>query len=1111
MNDLLWTPWHKVVRIRDDLRSRDLSLSIFAADLCDVVMGRAKPIYQDPSEFFALTYPTYNLRSLARDVVNRLAGRNDKAVHQLQLTYGGGKTHTLVTLFHLVNDPVSLPNLPAVQEFVHHIGSVPNRARVAALPFDRLDPVKGMEVRSPDGSIRRFTYPWSVLAFQLGGEDGLAIIGSTGAEEREEPPFTNVLEDLLTLPRRDGLSTLILIDEVLMWARTKVGADPVWRHRLQDFFQCLTQAATNIDRSAIVASLLATLPSKSDDLGKEITNELYAIFRRESEEGIQPVEKEDVAEVLRRRFFTADSVRDRESFRPHVVAALKGIASLDEQTAREGKSAEDHLLQSYPFHPDLTDVFYTKWTNLEGFQLTRGILRTFALALRDAEAWDDSPLVGANVFLSELRASGVSEAARELTVVAETETYEGKKQAWTQILDGELAKGRNIQKSFPGLRHREVEQAVFATFIHSQPVGRKALTRELMVLLGHTRPDKIELGQALQRWSEESWFLDESAISEVETGPGGQKSLPKSWRLGSKPNLRQMHHDACARVNDLVEPKLIAEIGNLKALAAGVSAAGGKAHSLPNRPSEVEDDGEFHFAVLGPKAASDVGKPSAEARRFVDETTGPDRPRVYRNALVLVVPSPDGLEAARAAVRDYLGWEEVRFQLKVQPVDPVRQQMLASHVEGARKEVPSAIQRAFSIVVTVSEQNEVQAFKIAVGGGPLFNAVKADARSRIQDTAISAEAMLPEGPYDLWREGDASRRVKDLVGAFAQFPRLPKMLNRKAILDTLVGGCAEGTFVLRLTRPDRSFRTFWRTAPDDVALKDAGLEVVLPEAATLSDLSPALLAPGVLPCLWKTAEVALKDMWTYFAGGHVVNIQREGYEEPVAVPKSEQEVIETAVRSAVKTGKLWLTSGPASILAEEIPAGLLTEDAILQAPPPPLSPLEVMPEALPHAWEDGTTTAMSIAVGLSKKVGKTLPWITVREAVDGAIRVRLLERTIDSGAFPCDFAGAAAVKLRIPSVKPAGTSGAVDTPPASVPPGALVAQAELDTAAIQDLADAIGELRAAAAGYDLKFRLAIELSGKTPPPRDVVDKLNKVLKDISANFQLRLLDGPNIA
>src|SRR5213083_1561457 len=133
------TPWHEVVRLRDDLRTGELSLSLFAADLYDVAMGTAQPVYQDPSHFFALTYPTFNLRELAKDVLTRLAGKNEKAVRQLELTYGGGKTHSLITLYHLVSAPDQLPKLPAVDEFIQHVGMKPPKARVAVLAFDKLD------------------------------------------------------------------------------------------------------------------------------------------------------------------------------------------------------------------------------------------------------------------------------------------------------------------------------------------------------------------------------------------------------------------------------------------------------------------------------------------------------------------------------------------------------------------------------------------------------------------------------------------------------------------------------------------------------------------------------------------------------------------------------------------------------------------------------------------------------------------------------------------------------------------------------------------------------------------------------------------------------------
>lgn len=139
---------------------------------------------------------------------------------------------------------------------------------------------------------------------------------------------------------------------------------------------------------------------------------------------MQPVGKDDVAEVLRMRLFTLGSIQDRTKFSPQIVAALKGIANLDEQTNKEKNLAEQRFIQSYPFHPDLTEIFYTKWTQLAGFQRSRGVLRTFTLALRDGEAWDKSPLVGANVFIGDPTQASLSEAARELTNIATTEEYE---------------------------------------------------------------------------------------------------------------------------------------------------------------------------------------------------------------------------------------------------------------------------------------------------------------------------------------------------------------------------------------------------------------------------------------------------------------------------------------------------------------------------------------------------------------------------------------------------------------------------------------------------------------------------------------------------------------
>ena len=1095
-------PWHEVVKLREDVKTGELSLAVFAADLYDVVMQKGqRPVYEDPAQFFALTYPTYNLRELVKDVVLRLDGRSDKAYRKLSVNYGGGKTHTLISLLHLVNDPDALAGLPTVQEFEAHIGSRPPRARVAALCFDKIDVEAGVETPGPDGAVRMLKHPWSILAYQLAGPDGLRLIHAEGTDaERETPPAEPLMAALLSKPQEEGLSTLVLLDEVLMYMRAQADADPASRGRLLSFFQYLTQAVVKVDRCAMVASLLASDPRKHDDLGSELLRDVSEVFGRQMEVEASPVSKDDVAEVLRRRFFEPESIRDVGAFRPHVTSVVGSIAKLDPQTSKEQPSVEERFLSSYPFHPDMTDVFYTRWTQLEGFQRTRGILRTFAIALRDAEKWDTCPLIGPNVFLKTPGESGLAEAANELAASASVESGEGRNQAWTPILEGELAKARDIQAEATGLNHREIEQAVISVFLSSQPIGHKALTRELMLLLGAANPDKIELEKALHRWTEVSWFLDEAEVAAATEN--GSRDLPKAWRLGNRPNLRQMHDDACAnRVPPaLVESQLVNAIEKQRSLTMGAAAAGARVHTLPDSPRDVQDDGEFHYAILGPSAVSESGKPSAEARRFIDETTGPDRPRANRNAVVLAVPSRDGLDAARARIREHLGWLEVREQLKGQLIDPVREQMLANETESARKRVPDVVGQAYSIVVTLNESNEVQAFRITVGADLLFTLIKADRRSRIQETAISSEAMMPGGPYDLWAEGETSRRVKDLVSAFARFPKLPKMLRRKEILNTIGQGVVSGILAARIVRPDRTTKTYWRIPVEQHVLEDPDLEVLLPEAATLSDVDHTLLVYGSLPELWPATEITVENVHEYFSGEHTVTVPREGYDDTFFIPGCDSLHVDEAIVEAVEQGLLWMTNGPASILGEPVPPGILSPPAKLRPPPDPIAVDELMPSSIPEAWSEEKTNALAIATALSTKRGVTLPWFSVQTAIESAIRTRWLELGNDSAPWPSNLAGAQHVVLQTPTPDMIRDSkGGRYT---QRPMGMLVAEALLEAHGIQDLADQIPGITQAAAGSVLNFNIRIELGNDTAPDQAAVDKINDLLSEVSDDLKL---------
>jgi len=570
-----------------------------------------------------------------------------------------------------------------------------------------------------------------------------------------------------------------------------------------------------------------------------------------------------------------------------------------------------------------------------------------------------------------------------------------------------------------------------------------------------------------------------------------------------------MHAESARNIPDeMVDATLLDEIQKVKQLTKEASVLHVRVHNLPAHPSDVEDDGDFHYVVLGPQAACESGKPSSLAVRYLDETTGSNKPRVFRNALVIACPSKDGMEIARRRIREHLAWLDVQDKLgkkeagKEVKIDPVRATALMMNVDQAKKRVPEAILQAYCIVVTVSEKNEVQAFKLTLKDDSLFITIKEDERSRIRDTAITAEALLPDGPYDLWKDGEDCRRIKDLVGAFAQMPHLPKMLNVHAIHETLVRGCEEGAFVLRLPRPNRTFRTWWRTRPDDVSLKDAAMEVVLPEKAELSELPFDMLAKDKLPGLWKTEKILVKDAYQYFSGQTMVEIERGGYKEPMLVPKAPPAVIDAAVGDAVTKGLIWLISGPSSILAETVPAGIITSAAELRAPPAAVLATQVLPQALPDAWKDNKTTALSIATVLSQKAGLNLPWVTVREAIAGALQARFMDLDQGSGTWPCDFSGAKAVKL---AMAKAGSGRDPVKPVVQETLGVYRTEADLEPSEVQDLGESIPKLLNITAATDtpLRFHIRVEVgSEKKPADKAVVAKVNAELKKLKDGLTL---------
>ena len=214
------------------------------------------------------------------------------------------------------------------------------------------------------------------------------------------------------------------------------------------------------------------------------------------------------------------------------------------------------------------------------------------------------------------------------------------------------------------------------------------------------------------------------------------------------------------------------------------------------------------------------------------------------------------------------------------------------------------------------------------------------------------------------------------------------------------------------------------------------------------------------------------------------------------------------VGEAVAAGKVWLLSGPASLLAEPIPAAVLAPSAKLRTPPAPISAAAILPENLPAGWKDGNSTALAIATALSQQVGNTLPWKTVRDVIGGSLQARFIALSDDSAPWPSDLPAAQTVKIKLATAGTGGGTGGGGTGGGTggTQPTMLVASAELEPSEIQDLADLVPQLLdfKAKAKLPMRFHVRLEVGDGTQKPSPTAAKeLNDLLSEMKDDFRVK--------
>lgn len=1101
-------PWKTTCDLRPEIRDRKLTASDFAVDLYKVIHGWPgdMPFYCDPLQFFGTTYATQNLRQFCKVVLRRLAKLpGGESVINVAQTFGGGKSHTLTTLYYLTTLGSKLPKQDTAVTTILNEAQVtdPPSARVAAVSFDKVDWVKGCEAVSPTGEKRNFRMPWNLIAWQLLGQKGLDILARDEAKpDFDTPPADTLWAQILSeVETSTGSGALILIDEFLMWAHDAASPDPsgqrqdrgpIWYERFKNLFQRLSQAVESSSQSCLVVSLLATDPQKNDEVGKAVLNACNNGLNRQA--SLQsPVEKDDLAELLRRRLFAKfpENPTDREK---HIVGFWPRMKAVDGVRAKQPDSME-RLKIAYPFHPDLLDRFFGKWTDLDQFQRTRGVLQTFAMALRDAEKWDESPLIGPQVLLDAPGKDGLSEALLKLAEAAKDSDRERNPQ-WPSNLKTELPRAAESQKTdATTLTGREIEAACVAAFVFSQPVGEQAELSDLRWLLASTCEMPAVLNNGLLSWYKTSWYLEECDATEAGTG------VPKYWRLGPKPNLNQLHDSykkralkhAKSRFDNLAETKC-------GPLYEGAVEEGIKPHKLPDAPADVDDDGQFRLVILGADYAGVVGDPPLpKAQEFLRTHSSPADVRTYQNIVLVATPSVTGLHQAEQQIAEWIAWEEIKGSTQFKELDSFQQETVRKKEKDSLKEAQTAVKNAYELVLYLDKDGSIQTKKITLGAQSLFSTLLQESSLRLFREKIDAEAIMPNGLYPVWPSSDSHIRVSDLYQQFGRDQRLPKLLSVKTVLNTIEDAVRRGVLAVRCPRSDGSEQWFWRSGID-VADWGKNAEAWLPAQATLNSLSSAAVLPDSLTGLWPKSDggVKLSDFYSWFDGNHLYEEETQpGYPaESRPIPKIDYNIVKKAVSKAIQDGGIWLVYGNDSVLHEAPTAIQLDPDATLFRPPAPLAAMDLLPSALTDAWtkeSEPKTNVSSLYTDLKVKRGRPWPPKLFLDSLNAALGQGFIHRASGTGA--------------VSSLQHDGGIGLIirnETPKAPDPAQTVAGRrgsslAVLTIAEIQDLADQVHALTKPLAGLEPQMEVRITVKSKVDGD---LSAANTILNKIKPGWKL---------
>jgi hypothetical protein len=773
-------PWTQVVVPHPDILNGRLDSSVYAASLGAVVRQdpQCPAVYRNACQFFAATYLTRELKKLLEDVLNGLCGRAGDRVLQLRTPFGGGKTHALVSLYHITKNRDQVIHLddPDLRKDLNLLPA-PGPVTVAAFIGLDMDATTGTQI--PDGP--RILTPWGYLAWQIGQAEAYALVAQQ--DQQRIAPGNDVIRQII-----GDKTVLLLIDELLVYIENAMAlnvGDSTFGRQVLTFIQKLTEVVRELPKTVLVYSLQASVQEAVGNEG--LLGALDKLVSRIDAKK-EPVSGDEVMKVVQRRLFqsigdptviqeiAAEQAELFRRFRETYEDTNRGKQDVQQQAAL----LAERIQFSYPFHPDLLDLMYHRWGSLPSYQRTRGALQFLARVVHALWKNQDTSLLispGDVLFQDE----GVRGAF--FSQVGERDRYSSVIEA---DLIGRKAKVKavdtRIAQDAPALSHKAIGTRIASTLLMYSFGARSGEDRGVLeqdAIAACLAPglDRNTIAATLSDLREQLLYLH---------------YIGRRYRFETKANLNKLIADEESKISgeDVLE-KIRTELSKY------LQTPNGKVVLWPKDSLAISDHiPQFSIAYLGPDWAEKSREAVLSEVMTWLEQRGNDK-REYKNALAFAIPNKVQMDKARKASRTAeaiasLIAQKAKYNFSSEDLEEL------THKGRDASDISSALRRLYDYILlpvpssdgaspirleTIDLQSQLNTSQNLQDR--VLDALKNHVFSTVTPSKLMHLSGLEESELG-YIAGD------ELVSFFFRFPTYPKVLGVEVIKQAIVKAIQQG-------------------------------------------------------------------------------------------------------------------------------------------------------------------------------------------------------------------------------------------------------------------------------------------------------------------------------